>query len=204
MIGRCWRRSTNRSASIAAGSAEFSGVDHVDGASFIACTSLFDEQGRFAPTYNKQQRTRIDADTVFVAIGQYAIFAHREEDGVTVTPRQLYQVDPATLQTTQPWIFAAGDAATGPANVVKAIAGRASRRGVDGGIFQRATAHRALATTAAGGTSRARGDPLRLGIMPGGAGRGTTGVRAHPRFRGSEDHAQRCRGAPGGGALHAL
>ena len=104
------------------GPAEFSGTEQVTGATFKACTALFDENGRFAPQYDETQHVTMEADCVFVAIGQYALFAHREEDGVTVTPRQLYQIDPLTMRTTLPWVFAAGDAATGPANVVKAIA----------------------------------------------------------------------------------
>jgi NADPH-dependent glutamate synthase beta subunit-like oxidoreductase len=89
---------------------------------FQECVSVFDSAGRFAPTFNAANKTVAVADTVLVSIGQSAVFAHRAEDGIETTRRGLYQVDSDSLQTTAPWVFAAGDAASGPATVIKAIA----------------------------------------------------------------------------------
>ncbi len=89
---------------------------------FAACTALFNAAGRFAPTLDTRRTTTVEADVVLTSVGQYALFSHRPEDGLAITPRQLYQADPETLQTTVPWIFAAGDAVYGTATVVKAIA----------------------------------------------------------------------------------
>lgn len=99
----------------------FLGDYRVTGVKFVACVSLFDAADKFAPTFDASLVSIIDADTVLVAIGQYAIFSHSSDDGITVTPNQRYQVNPKTLQTSAPWVFAAGDAVTGTANVVQAV-----------------------------------------------------------------------------------
>jgi NADPH-dependent glutamate synthase beta subunit-like oxidoreductase len=104
------------------GPAAFLGDAQVTHVKFVACTALFNDAGKFAPTFDAGKVTLIDVDTVLVAIGQYAVFAHQPDDGIAVTPNQLYQVNPRTLQTTASGVFAAGDAATGAANVVQAVA----------------------------------------------------------------------------------
>ncbi len=104
------------------GPVEFVGNDCVQGVKFVACSSVFDEKGKFAPQFDDSKTTTIEADTVLVAIGQLAQFAHVSEDGLEVTSNQLYQVDPQTLQTTADWVFAAGEAVYGTATVIKAVA----------------------------------------------------------------------------------
>ena len=44
--------------------------DKVTGVAFRACTSVFDEQGRFAPRFDDSKTTVLAADTVIVTIGQ--------------------------------------------------------------------------------------------------------------------------------------
>ncbi len=44
----------------------------VEAVEFQRCLSVFDEQRRFCPTFDEQQRTRAAADTVILAIGQVA------------------------------------------------------------------------------------------------------------------------------------
>jgi len=89
---------------------------------FAACTALFDASGRFAPVFDNTQTIAFEADVVLTSVGQYAVFSHRLGDDIAISARQLYQVDPETLQTTAPWVFAAGDAVYGTATVIKAIA----------------------------------------------------------------------------------
>jgi len=53
-------------------------------------------------------------------------------DDISWTRWNTFEVDPATHQTNVPYIFAAGDAATGPALVVDAIGGgRKAARSID-------------------------------------------------------------------------
>ncbi|MDD5094231.1 MAG: FAD-dependent oxidoreductase [Dehalococcoidia bacterium] len=63
----------------------------------------------------------IEADTVVVAIGQSPDLSFFKD--VVDTDRGVIKVDPLTLSTNVPGIFAGGDAATGPKSVVDAVAG---------------------------------------------------------------------------------
>ncbi len=44
--------------------------EKVSGVEFRRCVAVFDEQRNFAPTFDEQERTTVDADTVILAIGQ--------------------------------------------------------------------------------------------------------------------------------------
>jgi NADH-quinone oxidoreductase subunit F len=84
---------------------------------------VFDREGRFAPTYSEDHTIIHEAEAVIFAIGQKANLGFlTAEDGIAQTPRGFIQVDPQTLGTSRPGVFAGGDAATGPATVVKAVA----------------------------------------------------------------------------------
>lgn len=95
----------------------------VTGLETIACASVFDAEGRFRPAFVPGTELSIAADTVVLAIGQACDLTFlRPEDGVTVSSRGTLQVDPATLATTGPGIYAGGDAAFGPRIAISAIA----------------------------------------------------------------------------------
>jgi formate dehydrogenase (NADP+) beta subunit len=96
---------------------------HVTGLETIACSAVFDGRGRFNPTYVPGTELAIAADTVVLAIGQACDLSFlTPEDGVAVTPRGTLQVDPVTLATTAPGIYAGGDAAFGPRIAIQAVA----------------------------------------------------------------------------------
>jgi formate dehydrogenase (NADP+) beta subunit len=85
--------------------------------------SVFDEAGRFAPTYDDSDLVRLAADSCILAIGQRPDLSFlRDEDGVELTPAGTIRVDPATLATSAPGIFAGGDVAFGPRNLIEAVA----------------------------------------------------------------------------------
>ncbi len=89
----------------------------------IDCVSVFDEKGRFNPKFAPGTEKIMDADTVIMAIGQTSDLSWvGSEDGIEVTPRNTIKVDPATLATTAPGIFAGGDVSFGPRNAIDAIA----------------------------------------------------------------------------------
>lgn len=90
----------------------------VTGLSAKACTAVFDAEGRFAPTFDEEAIERFHADDVILAIGQGA---DAECFDVPLT-RGLIEVDPATLRTTNPDVWAAGDVVSGPTKVIDAIA----------------------------------------------------------------------------------
>ena len=93
----------------------------VTGIELQACTALHDAEGRFAPSFDASQTLRLNAAHVIFAIGQVAELDGFAED-VTVEHGRIV-VEKVTCATSQWGVFAAGDAATGPASVVAAIAG---------------------------------------------------------------------------------
>ena len=85
--------------------------------------SVFDANGRFAPTYAEDDVTVLEADGCVLAIGQKADLDFlRPEDGVSLTPGGTIAVDSETLATSAPGVFAGGDAAFGPRNLIEAVA----------------------------------------------------------------------------------
>ena len=93
-----------------------------------------DASGRRRPVPIEGSETLIQTDMVITAIGQSPDISFtegiKEQVGELKTTRwNTFDVDPATLQSNIPHVFAAGDAATGPSLVVTAIGGgrRAAR-----------------------------------------------------------------------------
>ena len=88
----------------------------------ILCTSVFDAEGRFNPTFDEAQVEDIAADSVIFAIGQSSDLSFlKPEDGIE-TERGLIKVNRETYQTSAPDIFACGDIAHGPRLFIDAIA----------------------------------------------------------------------------------
>lgn len=85
------------------------------------CLSVWDEKHAFRPRFDESATKIVPADAVIFAIGQasdLAPFPHLDK----ASPTRL-KVDPVTFGTSIWNVFAAGDAVTGPASVIKAIAG---------------------------------------------------------------------------------
>jgi formate dehydrogenase (NADP+) beta subunit len=97
-----------------------------------------DASGRRRPEPVEGSETILDADMVISAIGQSPDASFKEQDPhqrmteLELTRWNTIDNDPATLQASVPYIFTAGDAATGPALVVDAIgSGRRAARSID-------------------------------------------------------------------------
>lgn len=85
--------------------------------------SVFDANGRFAPTYDDSDVIALEADACILAIGQKADLSFlKPGDGVALTPGGTIRVDPASLATSVPGVYAGGDVAFGPRNLIEAIA----------------------------------------------------------------------------------
>ncbi|MBT3218595.1 MAG: FAD-dependent oxidoreductase [Proteobacteria bacterium] len=89
------------------------------GALFKSCTRVFNEQGRFSPTYDESNIRNTDCDNVIMAVGQTV---DAKSLGVTLTPRGTIDIDAKTMETNVAGVFAGGDGATGPRIVVDAVA----------------------------------------------------------------------------------
>jgi formate dehydrogenase (NADP+) beta subunit len=104
----------------------------VEGVEFLRVSQVFDERGRFDPKFIDGSETVIDAQSVIVAIGQTGDFSFlAPEDGVETRGGRIV-IDPDTLATTAPGIFAGGDAAFGPRIAISAVAdGKRAAKSID-------------------------------------------------------------------------
>jgi putative selenate reductase YgfK subunit len=80
-----------------------------------------DESGRRRPIPVESSEFTVSADTVILAIGETPDTSFLPKE-IQVTRGNTIVVDQVTLQTNVPNIFAGGDAVTGPASVIEAIA----------------------------------------------------------------------------------
>ena len=90
--------------------------------SFKKCVAVFDDQKRFNPSYDEKTTSSWEVDTAIVAIGQQADLEGVSDQGLKFTPRGAIEVDPLTLETNLPGVFAGGDFFYGPKSVVEAVA----------------------------------------------------------------------------------
>jgi NADPH-dependent glutamate synthase beta subunit-like oxidoreductase len=83
----------------------------------------YDEAGRFNPEFDESINETIEADTVILAIGQQTDLCFlKPEDGVELSQQRTVKVDRATLATSAAGVYAGGDAAFGPRNLIEAVA----------------------------------------------------------------------------------
>ena len=81
----------------------------------------FDNSGRRRPIPVEGDEYTLDVDVVIPAIGQTTDTAWMQDTGISATRSSTFEVNEA-LATTRPGVFAAGDAVSGPATVVEAVA----------------------------------------------------------------------------------
>jgi formate dehydrogenase beta subunit len=85
--------------------------------------SVFDENGRFSPRYDDEDVLSLDADACVLAIGQRPDLSFlKPGDGVELTPGGTIRVDPRSLATSAAGVYAGGDVAFGPRNLIEAVA----------------------------------------------------------------------------------
>ena len=90
------------------------------GMELMRCTSVFDNEGRFAPAFDPEVKTIVEADQVLVAIGQSADLAYA--DSALKIERGMIVTDRETCATSLEGVYAGGDVSGEVATVVKAMA----------------------------------------------------------------------------------
>lgn len=83
---------------------------------------VFDENGRFSPTYFDDQLSTITGEMIIVAIGQKSDFSLVQGSPVKLTARGLLEFSRETMATSAPGIFACGEVVTGPGSAIEAVA----------------------------------------------------------------------------------
>jgi len=81
-----------------------------------------DASGRRRPVPRPGSEGAVEADTVIVTVGQEPDLGFLAGDGIAQTRWGTLKVDPNTLATNVPGVFAGGDCVTGPGMVIDAIA----------------------------------------------------------------------------------
>lgn len=109
------------------------GKGQVQGLETVKCLRVFNEEGRFDPSFESESTTTIGCDTVILAVGQEADLSFITDADAVKTAGPGIRVDPRTLVTDAEGIFAAGDVAHGPRLIIDAIAsGRRAARSMAG------------------------------------------------------------------------
>jgi NADPH-dependent glutamate synthase beta subunit-like oxidoreductase len=98
------------------------GTGRVEGLETLDVSSVFDPGGRFNPRFFEGTEKELTCDSVILAIGQAPDLSWLSpEDGVEVSPRGTIAVDRDSLATSAAAVYAGGDVAFGPRNLIDAI-----------------------------------------------------------------------------------
>ncbi|MBN2781387.1 MAG: FAD-dependent oxidoreductase [Candidatus Marinimicrobia bacterium] len=107
--------------------------DKIRGLKVLRCLSVFDENGRFSPRFDKDETNFFEADMVVEAIGQGMDITYIGEafgKELALTEQRKIKVD-AFCQSSLPWLFVGGDI-TGGTDAITAIAdGHRAAKGID-------------------------------------------------------------------------
>ena len=106
---------------------------NIKGLHVVKCLSIFDEEGRFSPKFDEDNKNFFEADMIVESIGQGMDISYLSEDlkaNLEFGPRGRLKVN-EYYQTTLDWLFVGGDMVQGP-DVIHGIAnGHKSAIGID-------------------------------------------------------------------------
>jgi len=104
----------------------------IQGLHTIECVSVFDEAGRFNPTFNREDRSFIDGDMVIEAIGQGMDTSYIPQELAEQLDyeRRRIKVN-ERFQSSIPWLFVGGDMVQGPDVVTAIYNGHEAANGID-------------------------------------------------------------------------
>jgi len=105
----------------------------VTGLETLDTRRVFDQNGHFSPAFFEGTEKILNCDTVIMAIGQRANLEFLQpEDGVRISQRGLIAVNPDSLMTSAPGVFAGGDCVFGPRSVIDSVGdGKRAAAGID-------------------------------------------------------------------------
>jgi NADPH-dependent glutamate synthase beta subunit-like oxidoreductase len=105
------------------GPRRFVGTDRLAAVELRRVRRVFDENGRFSPEYDDEDVQTVEADSCVLAIGQHADLSFlKPGDGIELTAAGTIKIDPLTLATSARGVYAGGDVAFGPRNLIEAVA----------------------------------------------------------------------------------
>ena len=83
---------------------------------------VFDEDGRFSPTYFDDRRTIIPGKMIILSIGQQADLGAVQDTDVKADRPGRLNFEASTMTTSAPGVFACGEVVTGPGAAIEAVA----------------------------------------------------------------------------------
>jgi len=96
--------------------------DKIQGLEVVKVTQVFDKNGRFNPSFDNNNTTLIDADTIIITIGQMANVSFLKDSPVQMDERGRVIWDPKTHMTGAKGVFCSGEVVTGPGSAIAAAA----------------------------------------------------------------------------------
>jgi formate dehydrogenase beta subunit len=94
----------------------------VEGLEVVKVKAVFDESGRFNPSFYEDQTSFIQADTIIIAIGQMSNLSFLKDSAVKVDERGRLVWNESTLMSSAPGVFVSGEVITGPGSAIQAAA----------------------------------------------------------------------------------
>ncbi len=89
----------------------------------VRCSSVFDQAGRFAPTFDHGTEELFECDTVLLAVGQLPDLSFLGDDvKLDMTPAGFVNASPKTMATNVPGVYVGGDVVFGARTAIEAIA----------------------------------------------------------------------------------
>jgi len=119
----------------------------VTAVTFRRCLRVYDENRRFAPVFDEDERQTLECDTVLLATGQTTDLSFLADGGEDVAEARpgWPSIDPETLATSADGVFVAGDLAHGTRLLIDAVAsGKRAARSVYRHVTGRPVAMEAL------------------------------------------------------------
>lgn len=94
--------------------------DKVEGLDVIKVASVFDENGRFNPKFDENNKQFIPADSIIITIGQMSNYDFLTGSDVKRDERGLIVWDRATQMSSSRGVFVSGEVVTGPGSAIQA------------------------------------------------------------------------------------
>jgi len=102
----------------------------IKGLGLVECTCVFDEQGRFNPEFDKENKEMLEGDIVIFSIGQGGD-PEPVRGEIDIDERGRIVFDNRTMSTSRPGVFGCGEVVTGPGTAVQSMAnGRVAAKAI--------------------------------------------------------------------------
>lgn len=104
----------------------------VTGVELIHCVSVFDQNGKFNPSFDEANTRTLETEMVILAVGQAADSALLSSLGFQMSETGTIKVNASKMETSISGVFACGDIVHGPTSIVEASAsGRKAAQAID-------------------------------------------------------------------------